>query len=152
MPRPKKRRPRRKPRPLRVSLADRLGGQTLAISPRQPKRHAQVLLPDPPRSARDVLGLLMAATGMALAARRDAKVTVLPGMPITVVLTAGDQPAAAFILPNDEYEARQLFGEPAPEPRDHLLEQLFEEDRQAELATPDLLLDQHRAWGLDHAC
>ena len=40
------------------------------------------------------------------------------------------------------------------EPRDRLLEKLFEEDRQAELACPDVLLDQSReyAWGLDHAC
>jgi len=98
----------------------------------------------------------MATVGLTLAARRDAKITLLPGLPITVVLTAGDQPAAAFVLPIAKDEARRMFGQPAAEPRDHLLEQLFEEQRQAELASPDMLLDQRRAfaWGLEerHAC
>jgi len=103
-----------------------------------------------------VLGLLMATTGLALAARRDARVELLPGMPTTVVLTAGDQPTAAFVLPIAQDEARRMFGLPATEPRDRLLEQLFEEDRRAEDSCSDVLLDQRRAyaWGLEdrYAC
>jgi len=67
-------------------------------------------MPEPPRSARDVLALLMATTGLALAARKDARVELLPGRPITVVLSAGEQPAAAFVLPIAEDEARRMFG------------------------------------------
>lgn len=149
------RRPRRrKPQPLRVSLAERVGTIQLA-QPGNTRSHP-ALMPSPPRSTRDVLALLMAATGLALAARRDAKVTLLPGRPTTVVLSASDQPAAAFVLPISEEDARRMFGHPAGEPRDRLLEQLFEEQRQAELAPPDVLLDQYRAysWGLEdrHAC
>ena len=158
MPRPRSQKPRRprrrKPQPLRVSLADRVGPMQLA-QPGAARSHPS-LMPSPPRSARDVLALLMATTGLALAARRDARVEVLPGLPVTVVLTAGDEPAAAFVLPIDEPEARRLFGQPAAAPRDHLLEQLFEEQRQADLASPDILVDRQRAfaWGLEdrHAC
>jgi len=137
-------------------VGDRLGDQNLEIQTHQPATSHSPLMPEPPRSARDVLGLLMATTGLALAARKDARVELLPGLPITVVLTAGDQPTAAFVLPIAQDEARRVFGQPATEPRDHLLEQLFEEDRQDELACPDVLLDQRRAyaWGLEehHAC
>jgi len=150
----KRRRPRRKPQPLRVSLADRVGPMSLTVPTHEPR--ARTLMPTPPRSARDVLAVLMAATGLALAARRDARVELLPGLPVTVVLTAGDEPSAAFVLPIDEREARRMFGQPAAVQRNHLLEQLFEEDRQAEHASQDILLDQHRAyaWGLEdgHAC
>lgn len=111
-------------------------------------------MPEPPRSTRDVLAVLMATVGLALAARRDAKVELLPGLPITVVLSAGDEPSAAFVLPIAGDEAQRLFGEPVAAPRDHLIEQLFEEDRESEMASADILLDRHRAhaWGLDHAC
>jgi len=113
-------------------------------------------MPTPPRSARDVLAVLMAATGLALAARRDARVELLPGLPVTVVLTAGDVPSAAFVLPIDEPEARRMFGQPVAAQRDHLLEQLLEEQRQADLAPPDILVDQRRAYvyGMEdrHAC
>lgn len=156
MSRPRKRRPRRKARPLRVSLADRLGGQEIAIPTPQPEQHHPSLLPEPPRAARDVLSLLMATTGLALAGRKDARVELLPGLPVTVVLTAGDEPSAAFVLPIEEQEARRMFGQPVAAPRDHLLEQLLEEQRQADLASPDMLLDQKRAyaWGMEdrHAC
>ena len=154
MPRAKRRRPRRKPQPLRVSLADRVGPMSLTVPTHEPR--ARTLMPTPPRSARDVLAVLMAATGLALAARRDARVELLPGLPVTVVLSAGDEPSAAFVLPIDEHEARRMFGRPAAVQRDHLLEQLFEEQRQADITSPDLLLDQRRAfaWGLEdrHAC
>ncbi len=95
----------------------------------------------------------MAATGFALAARRP-EIELLPGTPVTIVVSNGSKPAAAFILPIPEDEARRAFGKPVKASRDHMLEQLFEEDRQAELAQPDVLLDQHRAYtcGLDNAC
>jgi len=52
-----------------------------------------------------------------------------------------------------EAEARKAFGQPVPTSRDRMLEQLFEEDRQDELACPDIQLDRHRAyaWGLEDA-
>jgi hypothetical protein len=92
-----------------------------------------------------MLGLLMATTGLALAARRDAKIEILPSKPLTVIVTAGDEPSAAFVLPIVDKDARQLFGHPTEEPRDHLLERMFEEDRQADLPSPEELIDRHRA-------
>jgi len=127
---------------------------SLTVPTHEPR--ARTLMPTPPRSARDVLAVLMAATGLALAARRDARVELLPGLPVTVVLTAGDEPSAAFVLPIGEPEARRMFGQPKQDARDHLLEQLFEEQRQADLASPDILVDRRRAFAWDqedrHAC
>jgi len=146
----RRRRPRRrKPRPLRVSLVDRVGPVELAS--RRPAPVRPSLLPSLFRSARDVLGVLMAATGLSLAARPDSQISLLPGSPTTVVLSAAGEPSAAFVLPIAESEARRLFGQPAPEPRDRLLERLFEEERQAELMMPDEQVDQSRAyaWGLE---
>ncbi|MFO7684839.1 MAG: hypothetical protein R6V60_01995 [Desulfobacterales bacterium] len=156
MSRRRSRRPRRKPQPLRVSLADRLGDQNIQIQVHHRATSHSPLMPEPSRSARDVLALLMATTGLALAARKDARVELLPGLPVTVVLTAGDEPSAAFVLPINEQEARRMFGQPVAARRDHLLEQLFEEQRQDELGCPDVQLDRRRAYarGLEerHAC
>jgi hypothetical protein len=150
----RRRRARREPRPLRVSVADRLGDLKLLAPPSASYRSPR--MPQPPRSARDILALLMASTGLALAAREDAKITLLPGTPTTVVVSASGQPSAAFLLPIAEDEARRMFGQPEEEPSDRLLERLFEEQRQDELLTPDVQLDRHRAyaWGLKdrHAC
>jgi hypothetical protein len=105
---PRKRRPRRREsQPLRVSLADRVG--PIHIS--RPTYH-QPLMPLPPRSARDILAVLMATLGLSIVARHDAKITLLPGTPTTIVITNGMTPAAAFILPITEAEARRAFGKP----------------------------------------
>jgi hypothetical protein len=100
------------------------------------------------KPVRDVLGLLLAAAGFALAARRDARIELLPGAPPTVVIKSHGAPAAVFVLPALTLsEAYRVFGQPAPAERDRVLEQVLEEER--ELPTADVLLDQHRAyaWG-----
>ena len=111
-------------------------------------------LPKPPaKPVRDILGLLLAATGFALAARRDARVELLPGHPVTVVIKTGNasaEPAAAFVLPAVTLgEAARLFGAPALADRDRVLEQVLEEERQSALCDPEVLLDQRRGWAME---
>ena len=144
----KTRRRRRTPRPLRVSLAERVG--SLYLDQPEPQHHP-ALMPSPPRSTRSIVELLLAATGFALAARRSARVELLPGEPTTVVIYGGDLPAAAFVLPIDHEQACMAFGQPTSAPRDRQLEQLFEEERQTDHAEPDVLLDRRRAfaWGME---
>jgi hypothetical protein len=90
-----------------------------------------------------VLALLLATTGLAVAARRDAKVEMLPGEPPTILITTGGQARAAFILPLTEAEAVRLVGSDPP-PRDRMLETLWEEERLAERLLPDADLDARR--------
>ncbi len=151
-------RPRRsskhKSQSLRVSLADRVGA--IHLSQPSSNKHHPSLMPLPSRSAKDVLAVLMATTGLALAGKENSKIERLPGTPTIVLITNGDKPAAAFLLPISETEACKAFGQPVPQHRDHLLEHLYQEERQAELDAPDVILDQKRAhaWGLEdsHAC
>ena len=88
-------------------------------------------MPSPPRSARSVLSLLAASTGLVLAAQPDAKVELLPGTPTTVLISSAGRAQAAFVLPISEMEACKAFGKPAPVPRDRELEAMWEEDRHA---------------------
>lgn len=147
---PKRRGRRRRPRrrnnkPLKASFAERLGPLMPQLAPSEPTPRSRALPAPPPKSARAILGLLMASTGLALAARR-VHVELLPGTPTTVVVCERGRARAAFVLPISEGEARKAFGRPVPQPRDRLVEQLFEEDRQDALTTPDVLLDQRRAF------
>jgi len=107
----------------------------------------------PPKPARDVLGVLLAATGLVLAARRNARVELLPGLPVTVVISTGREPAAAFVLPISEAEACKVFGKPAPVARDPIAELLYEAERQADLAQPDIELQNAESyiWCLEEA-
>lgn len=146
----RRRRPRRRKNnnPLRISFADRLAPLMPQLSPSTSTPRPHPLPAPPPKPARDVLGVLLAATGLVLAARKNARVELLPGLPVTVVISTGREPAAAFVLPISQADACKAFGRPAPQPRDRLMEQLFEEDRHAALGSPDLILDQRRAFTL----
>lgn len=132
----------RRAAPLRVSLGDRLKQPPVTSQPHTDP--TKVLLPPPPKPARDVVAALMAATGVAIAARPDATVNLLPGSPTTVVISAAGQPAAVFILPLSEAEAQRLLKLPVAEPRDYVLERLFEEERQAAACAPDVVFDAER--------
>jgi hypothetical protein len=119
-----------------------------------PAQRRAALLPQIQKPAKDVLTLLLASAGLALAARRDARVELLPGEPITLLISSGGKVRAAFVLPISEAEARKLVGQPAPVGRDGRIEVLWEEDRAADLLLPDAELEhqQQLAWGGDHAC
>lgn len=149
----RRRRPRRrKNKPLRVSFADRLAPLMPKLSGAPPPPKPRPLPAPPPKSARSILGLLMASTGLALAARR-VHVELLPGTPTTVVVCEQGKARAAFVLPMSHDEARKHFGRPAREPRNRLVEQLFEEERQADLAGPDMELQyaESYVWGMEDA-
>jgi len=139
-------------RPLAVSLADRVAATMPQIALRQsaPEPMTKPLPPlpsPPPRPARDVLSLLLAATGFALAGRADAHVELLPGTPTMVAIKTRGLPAAIFTLPALTLtEACRIFGQPAPTQRDRVLERVLDEDRESALADPEILLDQRRAW------
>ena len=97
-------------------------------------------MPPPPRSTREVLALLTAATGLVLAARPDAQVELLPGTPTTVLITSGGMALAAFVLPVAPGEVLKAMGRPEPRRPDADVLQLWEETRQAEVPTPDSAL------------
>jgi hypothetical protein len=142
-PRGRRRRPRRRRnnKPLRVSFADRLAPLMPQLAPSEPSPRTRPLPAPPPKPARDILSLLLAATGFALAARRNASVELLPGLPVTVVISAGRNPAAAFVLPISQAEACKAFGKPVPVPRDPIAELLYEEERQADAPSLHDVLD-----------
>lgn len=117
---------RRRREPLRTTLSERLGRPVVA--PAIPPRPEPVL--GPGRPASEVLALLMAVTGLRLAARADAEVELLPGTPTTVVLTVAGRARAAFVLPADDAELRHALGQPRPPRRDLALERLWHEDQQ----------------------
>jgi len=108
-------------------------------------------MPLPSRTARDVLSLLTAATGLALAGRPDARVELLPGSPTTVIISAGDRPAAAFVLPISADEAGQALGNLALAQRDPMLEQLWEQERWSAMILQDAALDAERDMDMCHA-
>lgn len=144
----RRRRPRRRnSKPLKVSFADRLAPLMPQLTPSEPPPRTRPLPAPPPKSARSVLGLLAAATGLALAARR-VHLELLPGEPVTVLVCERGRVRAAFMLPLSEAEARKAFGRPAKAPRDRLLEQLFEEERRGDMPSLDAVLDQEDR----HAC
>jgi len=89
------------------------------------------MLTPPPKPARDIVSLLLACTGFALAGVPNASVELLPGSPTTVIINNDGQAQAAFVLPISEAEACKAFGMPSPEVRDHELEALWEEERHA---------------------
>ena len=113
--------------PLHTSIMERTG-LTLSEPEAQPVSQT-IMLTLPPKPARDILSLLLACTGFALAAEPNASVELLPGTPTTVVISTNNIAQAAFVLPISETEACKAFGMPAPLPRDRELEQLWEEDR-----------------------
>ena len=117
------------PAPLLASIGERTG---LTLSePEAPPVSQTIMLTPPPKPARDILSLLLACTGFALAAEPNASVELLPGTPTTVVISIDDQAQAAFVLPISETEACKAFGMPAPLPRDRELEALWEEEHHA---------------------
>jgi len=90
-----------------------------------------VMLKAPPKPTKDILALLLACTGFALAAKSDTSVELLPGTPTTVIINSGGQAQAAFVLPISEAEACKALGQPMQVPRDRDLERLWEEERNA---------------------
>ena len=141
---------RRADSPLKASLGER----SPALHDATPAPRRLVLLPQIQKPAKDVVAVLLASTGLSLAARRDAQVELLPGTPVTILISAGGQARAALVLPISESEARRLVGQPAPTKRDGQLEVLWEEDRAADYLLPDAELEQHQelAWEPRYAC
>ena len=132
---------RRDNRPLRASLADRLGSSALA-RPSGPTPQAQMprmpqmpRLPRPARSARDVLTLLTAATGLVLAGQPGVEVELLPGTPTTVLITNGGRAQAAFVLPVPHEEACRALGHPVIPGPDPELDLLWYEEQVARQAS-----------------
>ena len=117
------------PAPLLASIGERTG--LTLTEPKAPPVPQTIMLTPPPKPARDILSLLLACTGFALAAEPNASVELLPGTPTTVVISIDDQAQAAFVLPISETEACKAFGMPAPLPRDRELEALWEEEHHA---------------------
>jgi len=133
-----KKKSRRHPRrytsvPLHASIMERTSIPMLTCSsePEATPRPQTIMLTPPPKPARDILALLLASTGFALAGVPNANVELLPGAPTTVVIHKEGKAQAAFVLPISEAEACKAFGMPSPEVRDHELEALWEEDHHA---------------------
>ena len=119
--------------PLRANIMERTGTAVFTHYPEHEAspRPQTTMLTSPPKSARDIVSLLLACTGFALAGLSNANVELLPGTPTTVVISIDDQAQAAFVLPISETEACKAFGMPAPLPRDRELEALWEEEHHA---------------------
>ena len=141
------RRHRRRPdTPLCASLEDRLGPGflrmplTANVPPQAPR------MPSPQRSTRDVLNLLLATTGLALAARPDAEIELLPGTPTTVIIACGGKIEAAFVLPVNQSEAARAMGQPEPNQSGNMaIMQLWQEEQQA--LTPEAaLINAEETW------
>jgi len=116
--------------PLRASITERTGITSLA-DPEAPSRPQSIMLTPPPKPARDILSLLLASTGFALAGVPDASVELLPGSPTTVIINNNGKAQSVFVLPISEAAACKAFGQAAPVLRDRELEALWEEDRHA---------------------
>ena len=128
----KKRKPRpnrRYKKPLRTTPSTQLREvvipSTSAPQPLKPR------MPSPPRSARDVLALLSAATGLVLASLPDAEVELLPGSPTTVLVVSGGQARATFILPVPRDEVSRALGRPPREMVNPELDLLWMEEQHA---------------------
>ena len=130
---------------LPTSLADRLnpGAMSTPICRNTPAQMPR--FPTPSRSTRDVLTLLTAATGMALAAQPDCTVELLPGLPTTILVVSGGKAKAAFVLPVAHEEACLALGRVAPPQVDLVMDWLWEEERQDDMLPLDLLLDTAEA-------
>ena len=132
---PRRRSRRHHPGPLHATIAERIPPvPALFAAPvpaPPPLKQRPALMPPAPRSARDVLALLAASTGFALAGCPSAEVELLPGSPVTVVIMSNGRAKAAFVLPISEAEACKTFGQPAPVSRDREMEVLWEEERHA---------------------
>ena len=145
------RRPRRRyqPAPLHATISERIGRELEAAAP----TYRTAVLPAAPRPAKEVLALLLASTGMALAGRKDARVELLPGTPVTLLISSGGRLRAAMVLPVTEAEARKLVGQPTAQDRDRRFDTLWEEDRMASLMLQDAELDHRRGeWESAYAC
>lgn len=146
MPRRRNHRSRRRPRPLSASIAERIGELRLPPArPRLPHLHQEpprALLPS--RSTRDVLAVLAAATGLAVACASDAVVELLPSSPTTIVITRSGRADAVFVLPISRQEALAALGRPAAAAPDAMFDRLWEEDRVAEMVLPDAALEDLR--------
>ena len=114
--------------PLRATISERTGINILT-EPEAPPAPQTTMLTPPTKPTRDILALLLACTGFALAAKPEACIELLPGAPTTVLITANNKAQAAFVLPISQEAACKVFGMQAPVPRDRDLEQLWEEDR-----------------------
>jgi hypothetical protein len=135
--------------PLRASISERIGRELEA----PPSLHHAAVLPAVPRPAKDVVALLLAATGLSLAARKDATVELLPGEPITILVCAGGRARAAFVLPVSEAEAAKITGQQPKARRDQMMDVLWEEDRFADARLPEIELDRRRGeWESGHVC
>lgn len=127
--------------PLGATIADQpqpgtLTTLTVTTAPPQMTR-----MPSPPRSSREVLNLLAAATGLVLAARPDAAVEWLPGTPTTVVITSNGKVEAAFVLPMEPGEVARTLGQTKHKHPDNMaLMQLWQDDQQAMALTPEAAL------------
>jgi len=131
-----------------------LGERSPVLQHTSPVQRPPTLLPHIQKSAKDVLTILLASAGLALAARKDALVELLPGGPTTLLISSGGKVRAAFVLPVSEAEASKLIGRPAGQQRDGALEALWHEERAADLMQPDVELEHHQeiTWGGGYAC
>ena len=127
----RKKRPRRKARPLKTTLADLTGPVRFPTKQPAIPLPQSPTMPRPPRSAREVLALLTAATGLVLAGRPDAQVELLPGSPTTVLVTSAGQARAAFVLPVPHAEACHILGRPITPVPDPELDLLWYEEQVA---------------------
>jgi len=101
-------------------------------------------MPSPPKSTKDILNLLLATTGLALAARPDTEIELLPGTPTTIAITSNGQIKAAFVLPIKANDVLKAMGTNSVSKPDLDLLALWEEERQAEQVTPEVQLIQAR--------
>ena len=120
---------RRYKKPLRATPFTQL--REVAIPSRPTPRPQAPRMPSPPRSARDVLAVLSATAGLALAGLPDAEVELLPGSPTTVVVVSGGQARATFILPVPRDEVSRALGRPPRVVVDPELDQLWMEEQHA---------------------
>ena len=147
MKKPKQRHHRREDNALHANLADRLGPGALSMFNNHQLPPQMPRMPSPPRSTRDVLALLTAATGLTLAASPDAKVELLPGIPTTVLITNGGKAEAIFVLPVELAVAMNALGQTEPKYPGTAMLQLWEETRQAEAIAPDAaLMEAEENW------
>jgi hypothetical protein len=130
--------------PLRVPLGERSHAlEDCDLGERRTHR-APMLMPPCPKPVSAVLGVLMAAAGLAVAGRRDAQVELLPGEPVTVLLSTGGRARAVFVLPISGIEAAKIVKQESPAQSDHVMDVLWEEARLAEVKLPDEALDEAR--------
>ena len=147
MKKPKQRHHRREDNALHSNLADRLGPGALSMFNNHQLPPQIPRMPSPPRSTRDILTLITAAAGLALAARPDAAVELLPGTPTTVLVVSSGKTQAIFMLPVEHSEVLKALGQREPSIPDTNMLQLWEETRHAEAIAPDAaLMEAEENW------